>query len=510
MGNQPSSPNIGYRILGIQPNSPAARSDLIPFFDFIVGCTGQLLFQSIHNPYLHRTDGITDVSSSDCKNWESNAVGSHGNDHSNPCDLDFLCEIQDAIRNSTPLELLIYSIKSRSSRCVSISFDDFDGHDNDSSMNKKDQLLLGAVIRLDDYSEHVEDNILRCLDAKPGSPAECAGIHPMVDYILCTNDVVFSDLDMFAEVLQCNENKAMDVYVYNSESDHVRVVQLIPTFAWVCNVDINDNDDKKRVSFNQRSLFGAEVGIGFMHRLPSTCRQTDGFLSLSSKISNVPENHTVTNRNSASASGKSCLSDIEAEVMNDVVGDDEREKSSEKRYSEQQGGCADLIINDSDNRSDNESDSDNEVEFQFSRPLDEYEPIIDNISDNDDVENVVDSLASANILYDSDIVLSQEITKTEESTQGEEENEFNLDRKKPAMELEQDQHNVLYEQKEEVNDTEEFHLVSPMDPFESFPIIQPMRGSFIVSKKSDKEIFSDDIPPPPSLSPAVQMASPKR
>ena len=35
---------LGYRVLGVQPNSPAARAGLVSFFDFLVGANGRLLF----------------------------------------------------------------------------------------------------------------------------------------------------------------------------------------------------------------------------------------------------------------------------------------------------------------------------------------------------------------------------------------------------------------------------------------------------------------------------------
>lgn len=35
---------LGYRILGVQPNSPASRAGLVSFFDFLVGVNGQLMF----------------------------------------------------------------------------------------------------------------------------------------------------------------------------------------------------------------------------------------------------------------------------------------------------------------------------------------------------------------------------------------------------------------------------------------------------------------------------------
>ena len=54
MGNDASSPGdyderfdgidtLGYRVLGVQPNSPALSAGLVSFFDFLVGCNGRML-----------------------------------------------------------------------------------------------------------------------------------------------------------------------------------------------------------------------------------------------------------------------------------------------------------------------------------------------------------------------------------------------------------------------------------------------------------------------------------
>lgn len=37
---------LGYRVLGVQPNSPAAKAGLVSFFDFIVGANGEMLLGS--------------------------------------------------------------------------------------------------------------------------------------------------------------------------------------------------------------------------------------------------------------------------------------------------------------------------------------------------------------------------------------------------------------------------------------------------------------------------------
>ena len=37
---------LGYRVLGVQPNSPASRAGLVSFFDFLVGANGKILLAS--------------------------------------------------------------------------------------------------------------------------------------------------------------------------------------------------------------------------------------------------------------------------------------------------------------------------------------------------------------------------------------------------------------------------------------------------------------------------------
>ena len=61
MGNAPSQEDhqydgcttLGYRVLGVQPDSPASRAGLVSFFDFLVGVNGQLLFDNGANVGEH-------------------------------------------------------------------------------------------------------------------------------------------------------------------------------------------------------------------------------------------------------------------------------------------------------------------------------------------------------------------------------------------------------------------------------------------------------------------------
>jgi hypothetical protein len=40
------SDTLGYRVLGVQPHSPAAAAGLVSFLDFLIGCNGQMLLGS--------------------------------------------------------------------------------------------------------------------------------------------------------------------------------------------------------------------------------------------------------------------------------------------------------------------------------------------------------------------------------------------------------------------------------------------------------------------------------
>jgi len=125
--------------------------------------------------------------------------------------------------------------------------------------------LLGVTIRADDYAA-AEDNLLRILYVEKNSPAAIAGLTPMTDYLLGTTTESFENEDILANVLQRHVDRVFEVYVYNSETDVVRVVSIMPTLSW-----------------GGPGLLGCEVGRGYLHRLPAACRSTNG-ISFERKI----------------------------------------------------------------------------------------------------------------------------------------------------------------------------------------------------------------------------------
>eukprot|EP00980_Cylindrotheca_fusiformis_P017631 scaffold5529_cov117-Cylindrotheca_fusiformis.AAC.8 len=147
------------------------------------------------------------------------------------------------------LNIVVWNIKSQEKRLVElVPNDDWPGAG-----------LLGVTIRLDNYGG-ADERLIRVLEVEHNSPAAIAGLVPMQDYLLGTTAISFESTKVLAGVLDRHCDKVVEIYVYNSESDIVRVVALMPTRSWGAG----------------NGLLGAEVGVGYLHRLPNNCRQTIG------------------------------------------------------------------------------------------------------------------------------------------------------------------------------------------------------------------------------------------
>ena len=142
--------------------------------------------------------------------------------------------------------------------------------------------LLGVTIRLDDYAG-AEDRLVRVLTVEPNSPAEIAGLQPETDFLLGTTHQTLDSVDRLAvAVLQPNIDRVVELYVYNTETDLVRVVALMPTYKW-------------GGGGGRRGLLGAEVGVGYLHRLPFKTRDTSGS-SVERKVRYVNVENSTENR----------------------------------------------------------------------------------------------------------------------------------------------------------------------------------------------------------------------
>eukprot|EP00532_Pseudo-nitzschia_australis_P008305 CAMPEP_0168173752 /NCGR_PEP_ID=MMETSP0139_2-20121125/6086_1 /TAXON_ID=44445 /ORGANISM="Pseudo-nitzschia australis, Strain 10249 10 AB" /LENGTH=622 /DNA_ID=CAMNT_0008091753 /DNA_START=179 /DNA_END=2047 /DNA_ORIENTATION=- len=241
---------LGYRVLGVQPDSPASKAGLVSFFDFIVGANQLMLMGS--GADLQEGDEYDDV--------------------------DFPQLLRDNI--DRPVHLLVWNIKARRQRVVElIPRDNWGGAG-----------LLGVTIKLDDYGG-ADERLVRVLEvvgangngnsnansnansngnSNGNSPAALAGLIPNTDFLLGTTVATLNSTELLAALLHRHLDKVLELYVYNSTTDVVRVVGLHPTYRWGNNTNHNGNTN------GNDSLLGAAVGTGYLHRLPESCRTTIG------------------------------------------------------------------------------------------------------------------------------------------------------------------------------------------------------------------------------------------
>jgi hypothetical protein len=195
---------------------------------------------------------------------------------------------------------VVYNIKSQRTRLVYITPQrDWGGKG-----------LIGVTIRLDDYAA-ADERLLRVLYVEPSSPADVAGL-TLSDYLLGTTTVSFSSDVVLASTLVQYEERPLEVYVYNTDSDTVRIVTLLPTYEWGGTGDKADG------------LLGAEVGMGYLHRFPQACRETDG---VSVDINVV---RTIAPRRPLSTSGEGDDEATEEEII-DLTREDKEDLVHEQQ-----------------------------------------------------------------------------------------------------------------------------------------------------------------------------------
>lgn len=85
----------------------------------------------------------------------------------------------------------------------------------------------------------------------PLSPAHLAGLLPYSDYILGTPSGTLRGEAALGELIEDHLNRSLVLWVYNSEFDVVREVDLIPRRGW-----------------GGEGALGAVLGFGALHRLP--------------------------------------------------------------------------------------------------------------------------------------------------------------------------------------------------------------------------------------------------
>ena len=109
---------------------------------------------------------------------------------------------------------------------------------------------LGVTLQLAPLAS--TENIWHVLSIpSPQSPAYLAGLLPHSDYILGTPSGTLRGDSALSELVEDHLNRSLTLWVYNSEFDVVREVEIAPSRNW-----------------GGEGALGAELGYGALHRLP--------------------------------------------------------------------------------------------------------------------------------------------------------------------------------------------------------------------------------------------------
>ncbi|KAJ3976365.1 GRASP55/65 PDZ-like domain-containing protein [Lentinula raphanica] len=209
------TPSQALHVLRVTPSSPASRTDIEPFFDFIVG-------------------------------FEGDSLSSHNNIDINK--LETLVESHEG----RVLNLLVWNSKTELTRVVSIipsrKWSQLSPEELQDDVNNQPS-LLGLSMRM--CTPEYANNVWHVLDVSEGSPAEDAGLVPYGDYIIGWSGGVLSAENDFYHLVEAHIDKPLRVYVYSHDFDALREVVLVPNRHW-----------------GGEGLLGCVFGFGYLHRIP--------------------------------------------------------------------------------------------------------------------------------------------------------------------------------------------------------------------------------------------------
>ncbi|TYZ57355.1 hypothetical protein PybrP1_012955 [[Pythium] brassicae (nom. inval.)] len=226
-GEFPDAACCGFRVLGIQEQSPASRAGFVSFFDFILEANGIRL------------------------------------DTKDSTLMELIAQSEDR-----PMRLSVYNVKSQTTRELELT----------PTRGWPGKGLLGVTIRFDSY-EGAEDQLLHVLNVVQDSPAHQAGLRPESDYLLGTPERVFRDPeDLHDEILDALDD-TFQCYVYNTAVDQVRIVSISPSEDWggdgVLGAEVA-HGYLHRLPSSSRSSIGTSVG--FVSLSKDATAATDAYL----------------------------------------------------------------------------------------------------------------------------------------------------------------------------------------------------------------------------------------
>ncbi|KAL5032717.1 hypothetical protein BDEG_20797 [Batrachochytrium dendrobatidis JEL423] len=186
----------GYHVMQVVPNSPASKAGLEIFFDYITHVNGLRLDRE---PIVLASQLRSNI--------------------------------------GKPVNLVVYSSKTLGARNVTVV------------PEKNDYGILGCSVRFCDFGD-VHDHIWHIIEVHANSPAEIAGLREKSDYIIGTPNTTLEEKDDFYNLVKKHANIPLQLYVYNSDSDSIREVLIVPNNDW-----------------DGEGLLGCDVGYGRLHRI---------------------------------------------------------------------------------------------------------------------------------------------------------------------------------------------------------------------------------------------------
>ncbi|PLB55369.1 hypothetical protein P170DRAFT_461260 [Aspergillus steynii IBT 23096] len=167
--------------------------------------------------------------------WFDFIVGINGRLIEDPDPNLFATEVRNCAGSSVTFE--IWSAKGQRTHTVSIPV-------------PPSNPTLGLALQLAPLSS--TQHIWHILNIpSPLSPAYRAGLLPHSDYIVGTPSGTLRGESALGELVEDHLDRTLVLWVYNSEFDVVREVELVPTRGW-----------------GGEGALGAELGYGALHRLP--------------------------------------------------------------------------------------------------------------------------------------------------------------------------------------------------------------------------------------------------
>ncbi|CDS00713.1 related to GRH1-acetylated protein, involved in ER to Golgi transport [Sporisorium scitamineum] len=220
------APRQGYHVVRVAAGSPAHLSGIEPFFDFCVGLDGVALDPT------KDVDGGAD--STGLGAWKS---------------------LEE--REGTQVVLNVWNSKRQQLRNVSLvpsrqwsSQPSASSIHGTSSEATSQPSLLGLSLRLCNPSQALS-HVWHILEILEGSPAESAGLVPFGDFVIGWPGGVLQAEGDFYELVEAHADRALRLFVYNSDFDNTREVIIVPNREW-----------------GGEGLLGCGVGYGLLHRIP--------------------------------------------------------------------------------------------------------------------------------------------------------------------------------------------------------------------------------------------------